>query len=523
MSQWKTNIVANFAGTAWSAVINLTFIPFYIMFMGIEAFGLVGFYVTLQTVIIVLDMALSTPLNRELAARATRPGTESESRDLLRTTEIVCWSGSLLILGVMMCLAYPIGGQWLNPNKLSTETVRHAVMLMGVLMFLRWPTSLYAGGLLGLQRQVTWNLLEAGTHTLRGVGATLILWLISPTVPAFFLWQAVCSVVQVSLARLLLWRALGKGVDRPRFNRDLLAGIRRFSMGMIGLGAIEAMLVEVDKVILSKVMPLNIFGYYVLAWNIAGFLILMAQPVRAALFPMFTQLAEARQTRQLAELYHVGCRLLSIVTAPAVIVAALFSKQIIAVWTGDPVTAERTYRILSILVFGTGLAAMLRMTYSLQQAYRWTRMATAANAIALVTMIPLIITAAHWHGPIGAATVWAATSSMLLIVVVFLMHRKILPGERMRFYVTDLLVPWGTAAVLGITMRELLPTPVGDIQTILLILVVFFSMMAVLAMMAPTVRTALMAGGISGLWEQVLRRRTAGLGVPHGKQNDNLE
>ena len=51
VSGFKLDLVANFAGTGWSAVMQLAFVPLYIKFMGIEAYGLVGFYLMLQAVL----------------------------------------------------------------------------------------------------------------------------------------------------------------------------------------------------------------------------------------------------------------------------------------------------------------------------------------------------------------------------------------------------------------------------------------------------------------------------------------
>ena len=45
---------------------SLAFVPLYIKFMGIESYGLVGIFVSLPALFGVLDMGLSTTLNREL-------------------------------------------------------------------------------------------------------------------------------------------------------------------------------------------------------------------------------------------------------------------------------------------------------------------------------------------------------------------------------------------------------------------------------------------------------------------------
>lgn len=59
MSLVRKNIIANLTGSGWVALMSFAFVPLYIHFMGIESYGLVGFYLTLQALFAVLDMGLT--------------------------------------------------------------------------------------------------------------------------------------------------------------------------------------------------------------------------------------------------------------------------------------------------------------------------------------------------------------------------------------------------------------------------------------------------------------------------------
>lgn len=48
MASLGHNIIANYVGRAWAAVLGIRFIQVYLRFMGLEADGLVGFYMTLS-------------------------------------------------------------------------------------------------------------------------------------------------------------------------------------------------------------------------------------------------------------------------------------------------------------------------------------------------------------------------------------------------------------------------------------------------------------------------------------------
>ena len=95
MTQYKSNLFANFAGSGVAALLQLAFIPFYIKFLGIEAYGLIGFYILLQAVLQVLDLGLGPTMNREMARYSVQPDKAGEARDFTRTLEIGYW-----ILGI---------------------------------------------------------------------------------------------------------------------------------------------------------------------------------------------------------------------------------------------------------------------------------------------------------------------------------------------------------------------------------------------------------------------------------------
>src|SRR5205085_2546732 len=138
-----------------------------IRMMGMEAYGLVSFFATLQAVFSLLDLGLTATINRELAATGNESATET--RDLVRTLEICYWSIAVLIAGAMFALS-PLVSGWVHPQHLSHEQVFQAVLVMGLVMALQWPLSFYEGGLMGLQRQVTWNAISVSMAVVKQVG-----------------------------------------------------------------------------------------------------------------------------------------------------------------------------------------------------------------------------------------------------------------------------------------------------------------------------------------------------------------
>ena len=195
MSSVKRNIIANYLGSGWIALMSLAFIPFYIRLMGAEAYGIVGVLISLQAMLAVLDLGLAQTMNREMARLSVNSNNAAIRADTARTLEIVYWGSALVLIAVVSLLSEFIAYRWLNPEQLSRQALTEALWVIAVIIGLRWPVALYMGGLNGLQRQALVNVLLGFFATLQGAGALAVLWLYEPTVHAFFLWQVLIALL----------------------------------------------------------------------------------------------------------------------------------------------------------------------------------------------------------------------------------------------------------------------------------------------------------------------------------------
>ena len=304
------------------------------------------------------------------------------------------------------------------------------------------PVGFYSGGLMGLQKQVLLNVINVCISTLRGAGAVLILWLVSPTIQAYFLWQIVISIINAFLLALFLWRSLPHSEDKAIFQKQLLKGIWRFTAGMSGISILAVILTQLDKIILSKLLSLEMFGYYTLASMIAMSLSGLFTPVFFSIFPRFTQLVSIEDQDGLKQLYHKSCQFISVLLLPVAIVIALFSYEVILLWTQNPTTAERTHLLASILICGTALNGLMNPPYALQLAFGWTRLSVLKNIIAVILLVPLIIFMTMRYGATGAASVWLLLNIGYVFFEIPIMHSRLLRKEKWRWYWQDVTVPF---------------------------------------------------------------------------------
>lgn len=467
MGRLERNTFANLSGAAWSAAVGLLCVPLYIKLMGAEAFGLVGLFVTLQSIFVVFDLGIGATLNRELARLAADDADARTQRDLVFTLQALYWLVALLAGAIVFALAPTLALHWVRPRALSSETVTACVRMMGLAMSLQFPFAFYQSGLFGLQRQALYNALAGALATLRAAGTLLALWLVGPTPETFFGAQVAACAAGTGAAAFMLWRCLPARVEGAScgFRFEVIRRVWRFGAAYAANSVANMGLYQGDKIILSTLLPLEMFGYYTLAQTLTGGMYSVIISVGGAVFPQLAGLVARGRDAELSEAYHRGSQLMSVLLAPLAVVAALFSREVLFMWTGDASVVESTHLVLTLLVCGMLLHGLVQAPYYLQMAHGWWRIILRTNLLLLVCVVPLNILMAGSYGGPGAATVW-----VLLNVCYFLTfpraHRRFLKGQHGRWLFEDILMPLAGALCVGAAARLLIPAHLSRFEVL---------------------------------------------------------
>lgn len=444
----RRNIAANYAGRIWGIISVYLFIPLYIKFLGIEAYGLVGFYSTLLGVFTLADMGLTATLNREMARLSVGKDVSGDMRDLLRTYETIYIFISLVLSFLIWFLAPLIAERWLRSNILHPHEIATAIRLMGIAVALQLPSGLYMGGLMGLQKQVLSNSLQIAWGVLRGVGAILVLWFFSPTIIAFAFWQLFSNAIFCFSVRVSLWRSLPSSMFNPLFKWLLLRNTWRYAAGMVGMTFVSILLMQTDKLVVSKMLSLEIFGYYTLACALASVPLILANPIAYAMFPRLTGLVAMGDRYALTCLYHRMSNLVAVVVIPGGLTLALFSGEFIFAWTGSSTIAQQTGLVATLLLGGQLMQAIAIVPYYTALAHGQIGLYLRIGIVSVVLITPLLIVLIWKFGIIGAGLSWLSMNFCMLPVGVYFFHRRFMPGEAQQWWLRDvgspllIAVPW---------------------------------------------------------------------------------
>lgn len=448
---------------------------------------MIGVYLTLYGVMSLFDLGLGTTLNRELARLSVQPGSGREMRDLLRTLETIYWSTGILI-GLAIALLGPAAAPlWIKTEQLAPDTPSVALQLMGVAIACQWPLALYQAGLMGMQRQVLLNVVSSAAISVRSLGAVLVLWQVSPTVEAFLAWQIVSSLLETLITGAVTWRSLPSG-PFPRFRPHIALRLWRFAAGVSAVTVFSVILTQLDKVILSGLLPLAAFGYYVLASRLAGGLYYLVGPVIASFFPRFSQLLASGNEMELRRAYHQACQILSFLIFPPAVMLMLFPYQILLLWTQNPAIADNAWLVLCLLAAGTALNALASPPHVLQLASGWTRLALVNSVIMTALFAPLVYVMTLRYGGAGAAAVWLLVNVGNVSVNAIFTHRRLLKGELGPWYRTDVGPALLAALAVSGAFRLVIATPDTNWWSFVSVLLVAFAATVATAAAIPEVR-----------------------------------
>jgi O-antigen/teichoic acid export membrane protein len=451
----KQNIAANFVGRLLTGVLRFALTPLFVNILGIESFALLGIYTSLAGLLVILDMGLSSTLNREMARACATNTNSQETCDLVRTFELLYWTVGIGSGILIFLLAPTLASHWFIVDKLPRGTVEKALRIMGLIIASQWPVSLYSGALTGLQRQVLLNSINVGGAVLQGIGALAVLHWISRSISVYFYWQLFACIAQTAAFWMCVWSALPHAARPPRFSLNLWLKHWRFAGGMAGISITSVILMQSDKLMVSKMLPLAVFGSYTLAFTLGGILAYIAAPIFVAVSPRLASLVASDSPGEVSRSYHKGSQLVAIAVFPTAITFAFFAKELLPYWINDATVVRNVCHFLLPVLVGSAFNSIMLLPFALQIAYGWTKLSLYKNIIAVTLFTPITFVAIVRYGAVGGAVVWAAINISYFVLEVPIMHSRLLRHSLAIWYLRDIGIPIlvsGVVAALGHTL-----------------------------------------------------------------------
>jgi len=301
MSRLKKNIIYNVFGRVSLLILSFVAVKFIYSGLGEDALGLIYFVMTINTLLsFVLEMGITTTTTREVSAHF-----ENDSQyitHLIRTASLIYWLCFILIGGAVFLLAPFLVENWLILKTIDKELAVFTLRVLGITSFLALPKSLYASLFNGLQRMEFNNIIDVFISALRQCGIIVILKQEYSLLEVVY-WISFTYVIEVIIYLSMLGKFFSFISFLPGYFHDVAKRNVDFASKMMVMTICGILHRQLDKLIISKLLPIGVLGTYSLAQRGASVGDLVSNAINSAAYPLFSSLQGEDKRGQIMEQY----------------------------------------------------------------------------------------------------------------------------------------------------------------------------------------------------------------------------
>ncbi len=406
----RKDIAANYIGAAVAALAPILAIPWYISILGTEYWGLISFISVLQGVLGLLNVGLGQSLIREFSRLAVDPENgRKKIATVLFGFERIYWSFSL-VMAIFLCIcANVIIDHWLKLGDIPADMGRMVVYGAAGIFAAQFPVSIYRSVLVGCNGQVTQNVLVASGAVARHAGGVFVL-IVIDSISAYLIWNVLMTLIETLVTARFGWEILGVKRSGVFWCLVEIRKLFSFSLGWSLAVMLAILTMQVDKLVISSMLPIEQLGFYAIASAVAMGLLQLFSPIASAALPRIVQLQDQPQVQK-----RLNLKLFAVMLAigsGAAVVFLFAGETVLNYWLRDKSVVDTILPVLSMLLVGTAMNAIYNVGYMNWLAAGATSKILKVNTISLgvaVIITPLFVAE---NGLLGASAAWLVINSV---------------------------------------------------------------------------------------------------------------
>lgn len=361
------NLLWVFASNFLPLLAGIVTIPYMIRDFGLELFGLLTIIWMFVGYLSLFDFgvgrALTYRISSDLAA-ADAPGAKTRLQESYATGMALVGALSL-VASTGFFFAAPLLGRQVLQFSPDVELIGVQALQVSALSVL---VTVIATGLRGV---------------LEGFGAFGIVsaWRIPLGIwmfvgPLLFFWASgsfVFAVAGIGFGRLVLcivyWLACRRRVraTRAQVKPAVARGLLDFGGWLTVSNVVSPLITYFDRVLIGAYLSVSAVAYYTTPYEIVSKIMLVPASIGAVIFPRFAQMETAGDTAGLRRLTLFSYATNFCLTAPAIVILALFGERLLGLWINPDFAAKSAY-VGTILSVGVTINAMASVPMNRLQA-----------------------------------------------------------------------------------------------------------------------------------------------------------
>lgn len=417
-----------------------------------------------------LDAGMTATLSREFADSTKDVGTKQKT---LSTFEIIYFGISILIVLLFLAGAEIIATEFIVVSSIPHTDVVTVIRILGLGIALQMLANFYMGGLLGLEHQVSANILQILWGIFKNGLVVVLIWFF-PFIVFFFWWQIIVTLFYVIALRYFLLKKLLENDTKVRlkweWDKGILKNTWRFAGGMLLISLVAVINTQLDKLAISKLLPLAELGYYTLAVALTQGLVVITSPIAMATLPRFTSLYSESKISEASDLFYHTFNIVAVIVFSFASILVLFSFKILYIWTGNMELSSKAENYVPILAIGSAFLSILVIPYNVAIANAYTRFNNVLGLAGIFFTIPAYWISVKYYGAQGAAISWMIFQVAITPIYIYLINKKFLLGySTLQLLWVSVVVPILVSSAICGTLYYFIPMTGHRLYDLLLI------------------------------------------------------
>ena len=423
-------LISNYVTRIWGLFSVFLFIPIYIKYLGIESYAVIGFYALLLGIVSFADAGMSSAVTKEFSKQSPINEKYSVLRIIEKNYILVCVIISLTILFFSDFIAR----HWLKSDGINITDLSLYVKLIGIGVSLQLLSSLYFGGLFGINKQFEANTILFLWSFSKSALVVLLLIFVKPSLTLFLFWQIFCNLVYLLVLRFYLIKSIifeAKGLVLSLVMNKLPNDIVQYIGGMTVIAVISSINSQIDKIIASTYLSLKVFGYYSIASNLAQIPVVMASTLAMSVFPLFSRFSSKTCDHKIDLVYKKSSFVMHLVLIPIFFCLYIYTPELIILWVGNSIDAiwfDKIVYVMRLLLVGSFFLGLQFLPYYLLLSKGKTSYTIYQGLAQILIGVPLLFLFAKKFSIVGLGVVWVIINFGALLFLNIIVFKKYLNG-----------------------------------------------------------------------------------------------
>lgn len=242
--------------------LSLVFTPFFFLYLGEDAYGLVGFYVVLQNLISKFDFGFGITFSREIAYNIS-------NKDYIKKITSIFQTFYYLIFVIVIAFFFINDSlyfaQWIEGSTTSQYELKSSIKIIGISIAINFLSLFYSNGIIGFEKHFIQNFVKILFLVLKFFGGFLFLKYYSTEIDIFFYYILIITITEFILFFYFFYFCLGMQMRMYQFfsyDLRIIKQLLPFSGSIWYLSILNILLFEIYTLFLPSKISIAQFGYF---------------------------------------------------------------------------------------------------------------------------------------------------------------------------------------------------------------------------------------------------------------------